>query len=262
MIPLASAEDPRRFGGKAAELSRALRAGLPVPRGYALDVDAVEAVVAGGGVTIRETAVRWAVRSSALGEDGEGASFAGMHVTKLHVPTHEVGSAVREVHASAHAPAALSYRRRMGVEGVPRMAVIVQEMIPSEVAGVLFTRHPMTGARERVVEASWGLGETVVSGLVTPDHFRLSPTGEVLEHRAGHKDIAIVWSEQGGTREEEIEAARHREPCLDRDRLAALVALAHAVEEAMPGDHDLEWAFARGSARPYLLQRRPITKVG
>lgn len=262
MIPLSVADDPKRFGGKAAELARALAAGLPVPTGYALDFEAVEAVVAGGGVLIEETAERWAVRSSAIGEDSEGASFAGMHMTRLHVPTHDLASAVREVHASAHTPAALSYRLRLGVEGTPRMAVIVQRMIPSEVAGVLFTRHPMTGARERVVEASWGLGETVVSGLVTPDHFRLSPEGELLERRAGHKDVAIVWSETGGTREEEIEAARHAAFCLDESRLAALIDLARAVEEAIPGDHDLEWAFAPASAHPHLLQRRPITRLG
>ncbi len=262
MIPLGDARDAARFGGKAAELCRALGARLPVPDGYALDVAAVEAVVAGGDLAMAGAAGRWAVRSSAIGEDGADASFAGMHATRLHVPTHQVASAVREVHASAHGPAVLAYRERLGLEGAPRMAVIIQEMIPAEVAGVLFTRHPMTGEMERVIEASWGLGETVVSGLVTPDHFRLSVAGEILERRAGHKDVAIVWSEEGTTREEAVEASRHAALCLDDLRLGALGALAAAVEEAMPGDHDLEWAFAPGSARPHLLQRRPITRAG
>ncbi len=262
MIPLDSASDPARFGGKAAELSRALGSGLPVPQGYALDVEMVEAIVAGKRLALAADQRRWAVRSSAIGEDSAGASFAGMHLTKLHVKSEGLADAVREVHASAHTRAALAYRERLGITGAPRMAVIVQEMIEAEVAGVLFTRHPMTGAHERVVEASWGLGETVVSGLVTPDHFRLSPTGHLLSKRAGHKDVAIVWDEEGGTREEEVHQARHRAFCLNDVRLAALSALAHAVERAMPGEHDLEWAFAAGSVDPHLLQRRPITKMG
>jgi pyruvate,water dikinase len=122
---------------------------------------------------------------------------------------------------------------------------------------VLFTRNPMTGADERVIEATWGLGEAVVAGLVTPDHYRVARGGRILERRAGEKDLAIMWSEGGGTEEVEIEGARISALCLEDADIAALEALATACEAAFGGSQDLEWAFAGGHL--YLLQRRAIT---
>jgi pyruvate, water dikinase len=263
MLPLADVTDPMAFGGKAAALGSAIRAGLPVPNGVALSVDTVEAVVradsddvpalhsvcAGGGPR--------AVRSSAVGEDSAGASFAGAHCTVLGVCDPEaVVAAVRRVHASADAPQARAYRAQLGL-GPARMGVVVQELVPADVAGVLFTRNPVTGAAERVIEASWGLGEAVVAGLVVPDRYRLDVRGRVLERVTGEKDVA-VRAGPGGAREIAVDDAEVHAPCLDDAQLAELHALAEACDAVYgTGDHDIEFAFHAGAV--FLLQRRPIT---
>ncbi|HSU12445.1 MAG TPA: PEP/pyruvate-binding domain-containing protein [Pseudonocardia sp.] len=263
MLPLADVTDPVAFGGKAAALGSAIRAGLPVPNGVALSVDSVEAVVradpddvpalhsvcAGGGPR--------AVRSSAVGEDSAGASFAGAHCTVLGVCDPEaVVAAVRRVHASADAPQARAYRAQLGL-GPARMGVVVQELVPADVAGVLFTRNPVTGAAERVIEASWGLGEAVVAGLVVPDRYRLDVRGRVLERVTGEKDVA-VRAGPGGAREIAVDDAEVHAPCLDDAQLAELHALAEACDAVYgTGDHDIEFAFHAGAV--FLLQRRPIT---
>ncbi len=256
MVPLAEALDRRRFGGKAAQLARALAAGLPVPEGFALGVETAEAVARGGEVRVPPG--RWAVRSSALDEDGAHASFAGQHTSVLHVDAPAVASAVRVVCESAFTPAALGYRARLGLSTTPRMAVVVQRMVRSHVAGVLFTRHPTTGARELVVEASWGLGEAVVLGLVAPDGYRMTHEGAVLERRLGHKDVEVVRTE-AGTAHVEVDDARATTHSLDDPRLALLAQLARAVCALFEGDHDLEWAFDDAGAL-HLLQQRSITR--
>ncbi|WP_438016880.1 PEP/pyruvate-binding domain-containing protein [Sorangium sp. So ce315] len=254
------------FGGKAAQLGRAHRSGLPVPPGWALSAGVVERVVAGEGAAVDGLVEAFraldgpaAVRSSGIGEDGAAASFAGQHATELNVRTREgLIEAVHRVHGSARTEAALAYRRRLGLPLEPRMGIVVQRLVHADLAGVLFTRNPTTGADERVVEATWGLGEAVVAGLVTPDSYRMARGGRVLERRAGDKDVAILWADEGGTREVEVEPERAAALCLDDARLAALEALAAACEAAFGGTQDIEWAFA--GDRLYLLQRRAITR--
>ncbi|MCC6749282.1 MAG: PEP/pyruvate-binding domain-containing protein [Deltaproteobacteria bacterium] len=257
LSPLREAGPVERYGGKASQLAEALLAGLPVPDGFALDVEGTLAVAAGERLEALPEG-RWAVRSSAVGEDSTEASFAGQHLTRLNVPSAEVARALREVHASAHAPSALAYRERMGVAGPPRMAVVIQRMVFARVAGVLFTRNPMTGADELVVEGAWGLGESVVAGLVTPDLFRLSPAGELLEARPGHKDLAVVHLEGGGTEERPVGPRLHAALCLDAPELARLHGLALQVARVAGAAQDLEWAFDEADAL-FLLQRRGIT---
>jgi pyruvate,water dikinase len=263
VIPLSEATDLAAFGGKAVALGTAVRAGLPVPPGIALSVDAVAAVVRGDPAVL--PALRGicvgggprAVRSSAVGEDSAGASFAGAHSTVLGVcRVDAVVDAVRRVHASADAPAARAYRGRLGL-GPPRMGVVIQELVPADVAGVLFTRNPVSGATERVIEASWGLGEAVVAGLVVPDRYRLDARGRVLERSAGEKDVALRPRREG-VEEVAVTGAPVHALCLDDTQLAALHALAAACDEVYgTADHDIEFAFHGGAL--FLLQRRPIT---
>ena len=131
-----------------------------------------------------------AVRSSAVGEDSAGASFAGQHITVLNVPSAgDVEAAVREVWWSANSDSAITYRKRLGVFARPSVGVVVQSLLQPDTAGVMFTRNPITGADERMIEASWGLGEAVVSGRVIPDSFRVARSGEVLERRAGSQEV-------------------------------------------------------------------------
>ncbi len=167
------------------------------------------------------------MRSSAVGEDSDGASFAGIHKSLLNVcGTAALVEAVREVHASATEAGAVAYRGRMGLTTALRMAVVVQQLVDAEVGGVMFTRNPVNGRDERVIEAAWGLGEAVVSGMVTPDRYLVDPTGRVLERRVGEKDIAVRRIASGGTREEPVSGDVVYAPCLhDRD-LAELHELA------------------------------------
>jgi pyruvate,water dikinase len=266
--PLPRATDRGAFGGKAAQLAVAARCGLPVPRGLAVPAACVEAVARDDRRLVRALLdavgrLRFpvAVRSSAVAEDCEDASFAGQYVTCLNVPSPPgVLEAVREIRESARSAAVLAYRARLKVDGPPRIGVVVQEMVRADAAGVLFTTNPLDGADEIVIEASWGLGEAVVAGLVTPDRFRIAPDGRVLERTPGRKDVAVRMRPRGGTEEVELSAELASALSLDDAQLQALHALARACEAAFGGTQDLEWAFSDGA--PFLLQRRAVTRAG
>jgi pyruvate,water dikinase len=268
VAPLAKARDDSIFGSKAVGLGQAARAGLPLPPGVALSGPIVEAVATGEERAIRKVAksVRplgtpLAVRSSAVDEDGAEASFAGQHLTLLNVASAEaLNSALREIWWSANSDSAITYRQRVGLFTRPSVAVVVQALLDPEVAGVMFTQNPVTGADERVVEASWGLGEAVVSGLVIPDHFRVDRSGAVLERTAGRKQIAIRTLPDGGTVEETVSPELVERLCLDDAQLAELDALAGRCEQVYGPARDIEWAFADGKL--YLLQCRAVTRTG
>lgn len=199
-----------------------------------------------------------AVRSSAVGEDSEAASFAGQHATVLNVTTFsQLTSAIAEVVQSGLSPSAMSYRQKRGVVGAPSMGVVLQELFNPESAGVMFTRNPLNGVDERVIEAAWGLGEVVVAGLVIPDYYRISPTGEILERRVGDKDIALRLLDEGGTEEIEIPLDKANAKILDDDDLQNLHQLALRCESVYGKDLDMEWGLADG--RLVLLQCRAIT---
>ena len=264
-IDLSIAEDERLLGGKAVQLGAALRAGLPVPPGFALSADFVAAVGAGDPDAAAELADRYerlavpvSVRSSGIGEDSDQTSFAGQHLTVLNVRSGEaVVQAVRDVWESGRSEAVLMYRQHFGLEGEPQIAVVVQQLVMPHTAGVMFTRHPLTGADERVIDASWGIGEAVVGSLVAPDHYRLSRDGDVLERTPGRKDKRLRILDDGGTVEETVSDEDVRALCLGESELASLHDLALRCEAVYEGAHDIEWAIERGSV--FLLQRRPVT---
>ena len=266
-VSLGDALDESRYGGKASQLGEAVRAGLPVPSGFACSWELVAAIVE--RATEATAAVERAcaandgpvaVRSSAVGEDSDDASFAGQHITVINVRSVDgVLEAIRAVHASATTEAALAYRSRVGVAAVARMGVIVQQLVDPVCAGVMFTRDPMSGADVRVIEASWGLGEAVVAGLVSPDLYRVDRAGELIDQVIGEKDVAVRASPAGGTVELAVEADLVSAPCLDTGQLRQLNDLAAACERAFEGVHDIEWAIAQAGL--FLLQRRPVTRL-
>lgn len=268
VVPLAEARDDSRFGAKATGLGEAARNGLPIPQGIALSGAIVEAVAAGREAAIEQVAaaarplsVPLAVRSSAVDEDSAGASFAGQHLTLLNVPSvDDLGAAIREIWWSANSDSAITYRRRVGLFTRPSVGVVVQSLLDPDAAGVLFTRNPINGADERLIEAAWGLGEVVVAGRVIPDSFRLDCTGAVLERTPGRKKIAIRAASDGGTFEETVAPELVERPCLEDEQLAQLNALAGRCEEVYGKARDIEWAFAGG--RLYLLQCRAVTRAG
>ena len=268
VVPLEKALDEKLFGSKAVGLGQAIRDGLPVPPGVALSGAIVEAVAAGEQPAIKEVA-KWvrplggplAVRSSAVDEDGAEASFAGQHLTLLNVPSsEELASALSEIWWSANSDSAISYRQRVGLFTRPSVGVVVQALLDPETAGVMFTQNPVTGADERVIEASWGLGEAVVAGQVIPDTFRIERSGRVLERTPGLKKIAIRTVSGGGTVEEEVSPDLVERLCLDDDQLGELNRLADRCELVYGSARDIEWAFAGGTL--YLLQCRAVTRAG
>ena len=265
VVPLASARDEAIFGAKAVGLGEAARAGLPIPSGIALAGDLTEAVAAGQEAAIGEVmeAAQFligplAVRSSAVGEDSAEASFAGQHLTLLNVPsTAHLSTAIRQIWWSANSDSVITYRKRVGLFDRPSVGVVVQALLDPEVAGVMFTQNPVNGTDERVIEASWGLGEAVVAARVIPDHFRLDRSGEVLERTPGFKKVAIRAVADGGTVEQEVAPELIEAPCLDDHQLHLLNALAARCEQVYGPARDIEWAYADDQI--YLLQCRAVT---
>ena len=268
VVPLAEAHDEALFGAKAVGLGDAARAGLSVPPGIALAGEIVDDVAAGNEdaihqvLTAAETLIGpLAARSSAADEDGADASFAGQHLTLLNVPSSDhLIAAIRQIWWSANSDSAITYRKRVGLFTRPSIGVVVQQLLDPEVAGVMFTQNPINSADERLIEASWGLGEVVVAGRVIPDNFRIDRSGTVLERNPGVKKIAIRSVADGGTKEESIAPGLVEALCLDDDQLAMLDDMARRCEEVYGPGRDIEWAIAGNHL--YLLQCRAITRAG
>jgi len=200
-----------------------------------------------------------AVRSSAGAEDSEAASYAGQQETYLHVRgCEDVLARIRDCWASFFSERALFYRERKGSLDDVAMAVVVQRMVAADVAGVLFTCDPVRGRRDRmVVEAVFGLGETAVSGQVTPDHYVLTREGEVKKQHIAVQPLALVGTEEGGTAERELNDQEGGAATLDEEQLRALARLGDDLERKLGVPQDIEWAFEAGDL--HVLQARPVT---
>ena len=290
-------------GGKGASLARMTALGMPVPPGFVVPADALEAALAetvaairavlargedagdlapiaeearalvraadSGGAFPRELAAAYArlgddevpvaVRSSATAEDSEAASFAGQQETYLHVRgVDAIVERIRDCWCSFFTERALFYRREKGSLRDLGMAVVVQRMVEPDVSGVLFTVDPTKGRRDRmVVEAVFGLGEGVVSGQLTPDHYVLARDGRLKRARLHAQPYAIVRDPGGGVREEELPAERGETQTLDEAQLARLAQVGVDLEERLGGPQDIEWALQDGEL--YVLQSRPVT---
>jgi pyruvate,water dikinase len=268
VVPLEEAHDEAVFGSKAVGLGEAARGGLPLPPGVALAGAIVEEVAAGEEDAISEVAAAvsalpgpLAVRSSAVDEDGANASFAGQHITLLNIRSVEgVSEAVREVWWSANSDSAITYRQRSGLFRRPSVGVVVQSLLAPTVAGVMFTQNPINGVDERMIEASWGLGEAVVAAQVIPDSFRIDRNGRIVSRTPGLKKIAIRSLPEGGTFEESVAPELIEALCVSDDELGMLHELATRCEALYGPGRDIEWAIADG--RLYLLQCRAITRAG
>lgn len=204
-----------------------------------------------------------AVRSSATAEDLPFASFAGQQDTYLNIVGIEaVLDAVRRCWASLWTDRAVSYRASNAIDHrTVRLAVVIQQMVEAEVAGVLFTANPLTGRRRQaVIDANPGLGEAVVSGAVNPDHFVVNKTsGEIVERRIGDKRVMIRSTPGGGTQRIDL-AARNAEACISDEQVRALARLGTRVETHYGSPQDTEWAID-SSGHLWLTQARPITTL-
>ncbi|XCN74955.1 MAG: PEP/pyruvate-binding domain-containing protein [Candidatus Electrothrix aestuarii] len=205
-----------------------------------------------------------AVRSSATTEDLQDASFAGQHGTYYYVDRVNLLRMIRLCWASLWNAEAVSYRLARGIEHTEaQMAVVVQEMIRADVAGITFTVNPVSGAEEVVTESSWGMGAAIVDGRVTPDRYIFDRnTLQLRERRIACKRFMVSSTLQAGatSRLEEIPQARQQEETLPPELLCLVANWAVRAEEHFASPQDLEWAIADG--RFYLLQSRPITAMG
>jgi phosphohistidine swiveling domain-containing protein len=239
-----SASDLSRIGGKAYNCGRLKQAQFPVPDGIVVPADAsddaIRALPRHPWLATAPPGVRFAVRSSGLGEDSAGHSFAGIHETTLNVASEQVVDAVFACRQSARSAQARAYRdaRQLGDEAAA-IGVLVQTMVAARVSGVAFTVNPITGADELVVNAAPGLGEDLVSGRVDPD-----------EYRVAKRDRSLI-STRLGVRSEPAAAL------LSAAQVDALAALLTRIEALYGAPQDVEWCY---DGRDFwIVQSRPVT---
>jgi rifampicin phosphotransferase len=203
-----------------------------------------------------------AVRSSATAEDLAGASFAGQQETYLNVRAESaLLEAVKNCWASLWTARAMAYRARQGIDPASvSLAVVVQRMVESEAAGVMFTANPSNGRRDQsTISAAWGLGESVVSGTVTPDSIVVEKqSGRVLSRETADKGVMTVYSENG-TEQRPVPEARRRQAVLDDGAAAELVRYGKRIEELYGTPQDIEWALAGDEF--FVVQARTITAL-
>ena len=236
----------------AAERIRALFADASIPA-------ALAAELADAYAALGEPAV--AVRSSATAEDLEGASFAGQQDTYLNIRADGLSGAVRDCWASLWTARALVYRARQGIDpAAVSLAVVVQEMVEADAAGVLFTADPTTGRRDvAVIAAAWGLGESVVGGLVNTDDLVVRKAdGRVLSRTTAEKSVQTGYAAHG-TEQRPVATERRTQPVLTDAAAAELVALGARIEAHYGSPQDIEWA--RAGERFFVVQARPITAL-
>ena len=222
--------------------------------------DALAAAITSGLARLGERAA-YAVRSSATAEDLPTASFAGQQDTYLNV----VGRAailrhISECWASLFTERAVTYRARNGVDHrLVHMAVVVQQMVFPHASGILFTADPVTSNRKVAsVEASFGLGEALVSGLVNADAYKVRD-GEVVARAVGAKQLAIHAQPGGGTQEQAIDPARQQQPALTDAQVVRLARLGRRIEAHFGRPQDIEWCLADDDFQ--IVQSRPITTL-
>jgi phosphohistidine swiveling domain-containing protein len=248
-------EDPEAFE-KASQKIHTLFSGGKVPEEMAEEIRAAYERLSEDA----ETAL--AVRSSSTAEDLAGASFAGQQETFLNVRGEEaLLEVVKDCWASLWTARAMAYRAHQGIDpATVSLAVVVQRMVESEAAGVMFTANPANGRRNEVaISAAWGLGESVVSGSVTPDSIVVEKgSGRVISRETADKEVMTVFAE-GGTEERPVPEARRREPVLDDEAAATLARYAARIEEHYGSPQDIEWALAGGEF--FIVQSRPITAL-
>jgi pyruvate,water dikinase len=174
--------------------------------------------------------------------------------------TEDLSAALREIWWSANSDSVITYRQRVGLFARPSVGVVIQSLLDPEVAGVMFTQNPINGADERMIEASWGLGEVVVAARVIPDNYRVDRLGTVLERTPGVKKVVVRTLDDGGTVEREVAPELVEQLCLDDAKLADLHSLACECERVYGPARDIEWAIA--GEQLYLLQCRAVTRAG
>lgn len=256
-------EDASQVGGKAYNCACLKQAGYPVPDGFAIPVTAMAESLSAG--EINELLDRFfqdtlfAVRSSAADEDSKSCSFAGIHETKVNVKAGDVWEMVKICWDSVYSPQALAYRSSQGLTiDQVQTGVLVQAMIQPLVSGVAFTANPLTGkSDELLINASWGLGEPLVSGQIQPDEFKLLKSDHsLLSNYIGSKQYQMV-SEGNKSHLIETKKEERQQSTLNTAQLSELAPLLCDIEAFFGEPQDIEWCY--DGARFWIVQSRPIT---
>jgi pyruvate, water dikinase len=203
-----------------------------------------------------------AVRSSATAEDLEGASFAGLQETYLNVRgIDQVKTAVRKCWGSLFTARVLVYRARKGFDHREvKLAVLIQKMVDSTVSGILFTRDPNTGENHMIIEAGWGLGELIVGGEVTPDHYVVDgATQRIVQKQVSEQSVRLIRVEDGGNVREEVPKELRNVQKLPDERIHRLASLARVIASHYRRPMDIEWCADAQSL--YIVQARPVTTI-
>jgi len=248
--------DPTALAREARVLQLRLNA-LPMPAQLAVELQTIVSKL----VNEHEIHNNFSVRSSATAEDGASAAFAGQHDTFLNTDRADLAENVKACWLSLWSDRAIAYRNQVGVGLMEAdMAVVVQQMVEAEVAGVIFTVDSVAGDLSQViVNANYGLGESVVSGE-TADHWRVDKVSlEVTQRHLAEKAAKIVSAKGGGTVEVALQDAERDAPSLNDQALRELATLGIAIEKAYGFPQDIEFAFANGQL--YVLQSRPVTSI-
>ena len=265
------AEELQFLGGKGSGLCKMLVAGLPVPPFFALSISPVanqdnfeisRSVFQDLAMAAhRLSAPPWAVRSSAWGEDGSSASFAGLFQSVLGVKTDaELFDAIRQCSASLRLARVKQYCEAKGIPLPSRITVIVQQFITPRAAGIAFGKHPVLQNQNGILlEGSWGAGTTVVSGLVTPDRWFVSSDATRVERfELGNKTIMDVWRENGLVRIH-VKEDKREQACLSEAEVLHLARLVRKTEATVGYSPDIEWVC--DDQQIYLVQCRPVTRA-
>ncbi len=276
-------------GGKAAALSYLLHHGVRVPPGFVLSTrahrefletfsfdlaksdsdremtdrvlpDAISAQVS-QALARFPLSTRFAVRSSAMFEDLAEASFAGQYDTVLDVGHHQVLSAILHCWSSLANQHAHAYARKKGLAiDHGHMGVIVQALVPADTAGVSFSLNPVTGAEQVVINSAYGLGESVVSGIVTPDTYLIDKKTDQIQQILGEKECMVRPASEGGTKTLDTPEWMRSRFSLSADQVNAVYRLTLLLENLAGFPVDIEWAFEEQHL--YCLQMRPIALKG
>jgi pyruvate, water dikinase len=200
------------------------------------------------------------VRSSATAEDQGDASFAGQQESFINVKgNNELIEKIKMVFASIFTARSIYYRKKKGYEGLVSIAAVVQKMINSDKSGVIFSKNPVNGKNEILIESVWGQGEGIVSGKIKPDQHVLSPELEVLSEKISEKKLAIVRNAGGQTKTVELVPERSKARVLRTYELKQLAEYALKLEAHYKKPQDIEFAIA--DEEVYILQTRPITTI-
>ncbi|MBI9046750.1 MAG: hypothetical protein JEZ06_19835 [Anaerolineaceae bacterium] len=258
-------------GGKGASLARLFKAGFPVPRGFVLFPQAFKEERLNPFAwkqvleilkTYRDQneQAAFAVRSSALSEDSSAASFAGEFETVLNVKAdEEIYKAIQTVFESRKNERVQAYSQARGFEEDHQIAVVIQELVPAEASGVLFTANPVNAKRDEImITAAWGLGEAVVGGMVSTDTILANADGEVLSYQIASKEI-MTQLKQGGTQEEPVPQNLREKAVLKSSHISELVSLGKSIEKLYETPMDIEWTLLAEQIN--IVQARPITTL-